>query len=118
MSSPNPTASPTALNNGSANKGAEAARRTIERAAPPPNPKVQAVTFALELAKIRAAAGVAGEKQTEVTRLLADAKEIADFLGPTTTASAPRREAPIPTATDTGGSMVRMSARAGAWADQ
>lgn len=52
-------------------------------AAPPPNPRQQAVTFALELAKIRASAGQPGNRDTDVARLVADAKEIAAFIGQT-----------------------------------
>jgi hypothetical protein len=97
----NPTASPTAPSNGA----------PPPKPAAPPNPKIQAVTFALELAKIRAAAGVAGEKITEVTQLLSDAGEIAKFIGSATAASMPPRQSPIPAADDAGGSMVRMATK-------
>lgn len=48
----------------------------------PPSPKVQAVTFALTLATVRASAGTGADKVTDVDRLLADAQAIADFLSP------------------------------------
>lgn len=51
------------------------------RPAPPPNPKIQAVTFALELATIRATAGTAAERLTDVSQLIADAEQIAAFIG-------------------------------------
>lgn len=50
-------------------------------AAPPPNPKIQAVTFALQLAEIRATTGVASDKATTVAQLISDATEIANFIG-------------------------------------
>jgi hypothetical protein len=55
--------------------------------APPPNPKQQAVTFALELAKIRATLpGASANRGTDVKQLIADATEIAAFIGqPTAT---------------------------------
>jgi hypothetical protein len=49
--------------------------------APPPNPKIQAVTFALQLAEIRANTGVAGDRVTTVQQLISDAGEIAAFIG-------------------------------------
>jgi hypothetical protein len=50
-------------------------------AAPLPSPKVQAVTFALELAKVRASTGVAADKHTSVEQLIDDATAIASFIG-------------------------------------
>jgi hypothetical protein len=48
----------------------------------PPNPKQQAVTFALELAKIRATLpGASANRGTDVKQLIADATEIAAFIG-------------------------------------
>jgi len=49
--------------------------------AAPPSPKQQAVTFALELAKVRATGGVPGERTTTADQLIADAKTIAAYLG-------------------------------------
>jgi len=49
--------------------------------APPPNPKIQAVTFALQLAEVRANTAVGGDKHTSVTQLLSDAGAIATFIG-------------------------------------
>jgi hypothetical protein len=51
--------------------------------APPPNPRQQAVTFALELAKIRATAGVAAEKITTAQQVVSDAEVFAAFIGKT-----------------------------------
>jgi hypothetical protein len=51
--------------------------------APPPNPRQQAVTFALELAKIRASAGVAAEKITTAQQVVSDAEVFAAFIGKT-----------------------------------
>jgi len=53
-------------------------------AAPPPNPKIQAVTFAIELAKLRA---VTTKQATNANELVADAQTIATFIGaqPTST---------------------------------
>lgn len=49
--------------------------------APPPNPKIQAVTFALQLAEIRANTVVGGDKHTSVVQLISDAEAIAAFIG-------------------------------------
>jgi hypothetical protein len=49
--------------------------------AQPPNPKIQAVTFALQLAEVRANTAVGGDKRTSVTQLLSDAEAIAAFIG-------------------------------------
>lgn len=48
--------------------------------APPPNPKQQAVTFALELAKIRATGAVGSDKVTTAQQLITDAETIAAFI--------------------------------------
>jgi hypothetical protein len=51
-------------------------------AAAPPNPKQQAVTFALELAKIRATLpGASANRGTDVKQLIDDATAIAVFIG-------------------------------------
>lgn len=50
-------------------------------AALPPNPKIQAVTFALELAKVKATAAVPGKRETTVDQLINDAKAINAFIG-------------------------------------
>lgn len=50
-------------------------------AAPPPSPKIQAITFALQLADIRTKAGVGSDKVTDVNRLISDAAAIAGFIG-------------------------------------
>lgn len=47
----------------------------------PSAPKQQAVTFAIELAKIRGTSGVAGERVTTAAQLVADARTIAAYLG-------------------------------------
>lgn len=47
-------------------------------AAPPPNPKIQAVTFALELAKVRS---TTSRQATTAEQLIDDAKTIAAFIG-------------------------------------
>jgi hypothetical protein len=53
--------------------------------APPPNPKQQAVTFALELAKIRATLpGASANRGTDVKQLIDDATAIAAFIGQAT----------------------------------
>src|ERR1044072_1179470 len=48
--------------------------------APQPDPKEKAIQFALELAKIRATAGTANERMTDVDKLTSDATRIAEFL--------------------------------------
>lgn len=48
-------------------------------AAPPPNPKVQAVTFALELAKIRSSS--MPKQDTTAELLIQDATKIAAYIG-------------------------------------
>jgi hypothetical protein len=51
-------------------------------AAAPPNPRQQAVTFALELAKIRATLpGASANRGTDVKQLIDDATAIAAFIG-------------------------------------
>lgn len=52
---------------------------------PPADPKLQAVGLALELAKVRATAAIPGDRGTDVDLLLADAAEIAKYIGPNVT---------------------------------
>jgi len=63
--------------------------------APPPSPKVQALSTALELAKIRGTAGVPSQRVTTVEQLISDAQKIADFIG-----AAPPRNSMPPTVYD------------------
>ena len=71
----------------SAYRAANAAKAAAPNSQPPlapaapPSPKQQAVTFALELAKVRATGGVPGERATTADQLIADAKTIAAYLG-------------------------------------
>jgi len=74
MSFPNPA--PATASNSSTSR----AQPPLTPAAPP-SPKQQAVTFALELAKVRATGGVPGERATTADQLVADAKMIAAYLG-------------------------------------
>lgn len=48
---------------------------------PPPNPKIQAVTFALELAKVRATMALPKSQAPTADELIADAEKISAFLG-------------------------------------
>ena len=50
--------------------------------AAPPSPKIQAIGFALELAKTRATGGNPGQRVTDVSLLISDAEAIAKFIGP------------------------------------
>jgi hypothetical protein len=50
--------------------------------AAPPSPKVQAITFALDLAKLRSVGGIPGERVTTADQLITDAKAIAAYIGP------------------------------------
>lgn len=50
-------------------------------AAPAPSPKVQAVTLAIELAKVRATSEQGRTRATSVEQLLSDAEAIASFIG-------------------------------------